>query len=162
MAKEQVSYSLTAYRISKILEKDKDGTFAHLEPFKETGIEFKGEYDFGDAETAAEMFGAQTVYSFFHTGATLRVGELVRSKLAAGKTKEEIQEWLDAYKLEAQKRVAGGKKGSRASYLAGLKKLSPEEREAELQRLLEELESMPDDAPEEQDTDVSQVEGLTG
>jgi len=142
MSKEAVSYSLTSDRIKKTLKSDdkKAPKYGHLEPFKEEGIPFEGEYDFGgDVEGAIEKFGADVVYNHFRLSAGLQVGARVRDLLQAGKNDAEIQAYLDGYKIGVKAQRAS-KKDPRSAYKDKLMSLSPEEREAEFQKLLAELD----------------------
>lgn len=138
---ESVKYTLTADRIKKVLEKDKDGSFGHLTEHAETGITFTGEYDFGgNVERAIELFGADVIYSYFRQGAGLLIGARVRDWLQAGKNPEEIQTLLNAYKIGLKTpKVKTDPKQALFNKLAGL---SPAEREAEIAALLQQLDAI--------------------
>ena len=58
------------------------------------------EYDFGETlDEAKDMFGADVVFSQFVAAAKVKVQSIIREKKKAGQTPEQIQEYLNTYKV---------------------------------------------------------------
>ena len=63
-------------------------------------VEVTWEYDFGEnLQDAVDKFGADVVFSQFVSAATVKIQSLMRDKKKAGQTDEQIQEFLNTYKI---------------------------------------------------------------
>ena len=63
-------------------------------------VEVAGQYDFGEnLQDAADRFGADVVFSQFVSAATVKIQSLMRDKKKAGQTDEQIQDFLNTYKI---------------------------------------------------------------
>jgi len=140
MAKEQVKYSLTADRIEKALKADPEGA-AFLSKYKDSGLPWEGEYDFGgNLEGAIQKFGEEVIYKEFKMAVGLWLGGIVRDMIEAGKNAEEIQTAINT-------RVKGittrkPKKSANEQYLDRVSTMSPEEKKAQLKALEAEIKAM--------------------
>lgn len=148
MAEEKVSYSLTPKRIKQTLASLEDASpevresHAWLEDYADSGIPFEGVYDFGsNLEGAVEKFGDQVVYNYCKQAVGLWLGGRVRDMLQAGKSAEEIQEIISNPNYKPGLVTRAPRKDKGEAYLETIQKkaadMTPEEREAEMQRLQE-------------------------
>ena len=79
--------------------KDENGN-AVLNEGSPVWVDVAGQYDFGEnLNDAADKFGADVVFSQFVSGATVKIQALMRDKKKAGQTDEQIQEFLNTYKI---------------------------------------------------------------
>lgn len=79
--------------------KDENGN-AVLNEGSPMWVDVAGQYDFGEnLNDAADKFGADVVFSQFVSGATVKIQALMRDKKKAGQTDEQIQEFLNTYKI---------------------------------------------------------------
>ena len=63
-------------------------------------VEVIGQYDFGEnLNDAADKFGTDVVFSQFVSAATVKIQSLMRDKKKAGQTNEQIQDFLNTYKI---------------------------------------------------------------
>ena len=63
-------------------------------------VEVTCEYDFGEnLQDAVDKFGADVVFSQFVSAATVKIQSLMRDKKKAGQTDEQIQDFLNTYKI---------------------------------------------------------------
>lgn len=144
MAREKVEWNLTSDRIQKTLKKSTDETLhERLSPYAETGVNFVGEFDYGDnIQSAIERHGEEAVFSKYKIAASLDLGGKVRDWLEAGHTAKEIQAKLDEHVFNTQTR--GPRKSDEEKYLDAFSKKTPEEQAAalaELQAKLAEMQS---------------------
>jgi len=153
----KVEYSLTPSRINNILEgvaksgdQDKIEAVEWLEPYRETGIPFSGEYDFGetaDLDGLRARFGDELVYSYGKQSIGLWLGTRVRNMLEAGLSTEDIQAKL----LDPEfKPSLGGfrkpRKDVRDQYLDSMADKSLEDKLAEIEKMKEALLAMSEES----------------
>jgi len=97
------------------------------------GREATVEYNIGeDLNEAINLFGDAVVYSAFKQSAVIDVQAVIRRMLEAGKSEEEIQNYLSSYKLGVRTTSGGGRRDSYKAALEALLSASPEEREAKI------------------------------
>lgn len=79
--------------------KDENGN-AVLNEGNPVWVDVAAQYDFGEnLNDAADKFGADVVFSQFVSAATVKIQALMRDKKKAGQTDEQIQEFLNTYKI---------------------------------------------------------------
>ena len=84
---------------AKYQVKDENGN-AVLSEGAPVWVEVTGQYDFGEnLQDASDKFGADVVFSQFVSAATVKIQSLMRDKKKAGQTDEQIQEFLNTYKI---------------------------------------------------------------
>lgn len=84
---------------AKYQVKDKDGNVVLNEEGQPTWKQATVEYDFGDnLDSAVELAGAEAVHSNYKANAKVGLQSIVRAKLKAGLSVDQIQALVDAWK----------------------------------------------------------------
>lgn len=134
-------FSVTPSTIKKGLEKDPKA-YGHLEAYRETGVPFKVEFDYGkDLAEMVEKFGEKVVFTKARMAMSLDVGSRCRAwmeqELLEGKSPEEaqiaVQENLNAWTPAVGTRTKKEVKPEKVKSL--ISRLSPEQKEALLAEL---------------------------
>jgi len=137
-------FSVTPSTIKRGLEKDPQA-YGRLEAYRETGVPFKVEFDYGkNLAEMIEKFGEEVVFQKARMAMSLDVGSRCRAWmeqfLLEGKSPKEaqiaVQENLNAWRPGVVTRTKKEVKPEKVKSLIG--RLSPEQKEALLRELQQE------------------------